>query len=227
MTRRQSQAILTILCCVSLISVLPSSASASQQHHIRRHHLARHHASILHFYPVIPFHATYQVAPTPAVIEVAATPSSAQSGRLFAYPAHGQSAQQQSQDRYECHTWATRESGFDPVAASSSPPPATVVRTSPGSVGPSNALSGAAGGAALGAIGGAIAGDPGIGAAIGAAVGGTVGLANQAQESTRLRAASTRAAAQNAHDAATSNVQHADYNRAIGACLVARGYQVN
>ena len=168
MPRRKSHALLAILCCVSLISVLPSSASASQQHHIRRHHLARHHASILHFYPVIPFHATYQVTPTPAVIEVATTPSSTQSGKLFAYPAHAQSAQLQSQDRYECHTWATRESRFDEVEASSYPPPATVVRTAPGSAGPSNALSGAAGGAALGAMGGAIAGDPGIGTAIGA-----------------------------------------------------------
>ena len=34
---------------------------------------------------------------------------------LYAYPQAGQSAQQQSNDRYECHKWATGQSGFDPT----------------------------------------------------------------------------------------------------------------
>jgi hypothetical protein len=35
----------------------------------------------------------------------------------FAYPRNGQSTQQQSTDRYECHTWSKDQTGFDPVLA--------------------------------------------------------------------------------------------------------------
>jgi hypothetical protein len=35
----------------------------------------------------------------------------------FAYPRNGQSAEQQSTDRYECHTWSKDQTGFDPVQA--------------------------------------------------------------------------------------------------------------
>jgi hypothetical protein len=34
---------------------------------------------------------------------------------LMAYPKNGQSAEQQAQDKYECHHWATTQSGFDPT----------------------------------------------------------------------------------------------------------------
>jgi len=34
---------------------------------------------------------------------------------VYAYPNQGQSAEQQSTDRYECHTWAVQQSGFDPT----------------------------------------------------------------------------------------------------------------
>lgn len=34
---------------------------------------------------------------------------------LFAYPRNGQSQEQQSRDRYECHKWASGQSGFDPT----------------------------------------------------------------------------------------------------------------
>ena len=36
-------------------------------------------------------------------------------GRLYAYPKHGQSAEQQAKDRYECHRWAVSESDVDPT----------------------------------------------------------------------------------------------------------------
>jgi hypothetical protein len=47
---------------------------------------------------------------------------------LFVYPKNGQSADQQSRDRFECHTWARDQSGFDPTqpgsaAAPEAPPP--------------------------------------------------------------------------------------------------------
>jgi len=34
---------------------------------------------------------------------------------LFIYPARGQSEQQQADDRYECHRWAAKETGYDPI----------------------------------------------------------------------------------------------------------------
>jgi hypothetical protein len=33
------------------------------------------------------------------------------------YPRNGQTEQQQATDRYECHKWATAQSGFDPTRA--------------------------------------------------------------------------------------------------------------
>jgi hypothetical protein len=33
----------------------------------------------------------------------------------FVYPKNGQSEEQQATDRYECHAWAVRETGFDPT----------------------------------------------------------------------------------------------------------------
>jgi hypothetical protein len=36
---------------------------------------------------------------------------------LFAYPTNGQTAEQQSKDRYECHRWAADQTGFDPTQA--------------------------------------------------------------------------------------------------------------
>ena len=41
--------------------------------------------------------------------------ASATTGRLFAYPKHDQSEEQQAKDRYECHRWAVHESGVDPT----------------------------------------------------------------------------------------------------------------
>lgn len=34
---------------------------------------------------------------------------------LFVYPRNGQSEQQSSTDRYECHSWAVNQTGFDPT----------------------------------------------------------------------------------------------------------------
>jgi hypothetical protein len=39
--------------------------------------------------------------------------AAAASTDLFAYPTKGQTAEQQSQDRYECHRWAADQTGFD------------------------------------------------------------------------------------------------------------------
>ena len=33
---------------------------------------------------------------------------------IYMYPAKGQSQDQQERDRYECHSWAVKQTGFDP-----------------------------------------------------------------------------------------------------------------
>src|ERR1700752_3123327 len=90
------------------------------------------------------------------------------------YPAKGQSQKQLDRDRYECHSWAVRQTGFDPSrpqnAASDTH---TVANQPPPPQGP--VVRGAARGAALGAVEGAITGDAGTAAAAGAAMGGLAG----------------------------------------------------
>lgn len=55
----------------------------------------------------------YEVASPPPV----AQDSSVASYEVSAYPARGQSADLQARDRYECHSWAVGQSGFDPAIA--------------------------------------------------------------------------------------------------------------
>jgi outer membrane lipoprotein SlyB len=81
---------------------------------------------------------------------------------VYAYPAKGQTAEQQSRDMNECQAWAKQQTGFDPTTD-----------TAKGAG--LGALIGAAGGAAAGAAIGAATGSPGTGAAIGAAAGGIGG----------------------------------------------------
>jgi hypothetical protein len=45
------------------------------------------------------------------------------SHELFIYPRNGQSPDQQAKDQYECHTWASSQTGFDPTAPGGGVPP--------------------------------------------------------------------------------------------------------
>ncbi len=47
----------------------------------------------------------------------AAPPPPPPSTQLFIYPRNGQTADQQAKDRYECHSWAVSQSGFDPTTS--------------------------------------------------------------------------------------------------------------
>jgi hypothetical protein len=128
------------------------------------------------------------------------------------YPAKGQSKEQQSKDRYECHGWAVQETGFDPTV----PQPAQAQAPPPQG---GQVLRGAAGGAAIGAVGGAIAGDAGTGAAIGAASGALIGgMRKRSQERTYQE--------QQAQAQAAANQRYAEYERALTACMTGRGYSV-
>jgi hypothetical protein len=42
---------------------------------------------------------------------------------IFIYPKSGQSDEQQSRDKYECHKWAQTQSGFDPTQPNGGVPP--------------------------------------------------------------------------------------------------------
>jgi hypothetical protein len=154
----------------------------------------------------------------------------AQAQGMFVYPARGQSQAQQQRDSYECHSWATRQTGFDPTrsapAAMPPPPPTTQYQPSRRHV-----VRGAGGGAALGAVGGAIAGDAGKGAAAGAAMGAMVGGVRRRRErishyEQQQQMQQQYAQQQTAHQAAQQN-QYAVYQRAVAACLQGRGYTVN
>jgi len=140
--------------------------------------------------------------------------------QVYAYPLHGQTPEQQDRDHYECSTWATQQTGFDPSApgvaphdrvqvVSAAPPPGTNT--------------------AIGAVAGAI-----IGAAIaprwqeapaalaGAVVGSAIGSSADA-----ANAQATRTVVVQDRRAAAAEEQRAySYRRAISACLDARGYSV-
>jgi len=126
--------------------------------------------------------------------------SLAVAGDLFFYPTKNQSSQQQDKDKFECYEWARSQSGVDPAAPAAGPDRG---RRAAGTA------RGAARGAAAGAAIGAIAGDAGKGAAIGAAGGGMVG----------------RRGAKQAEQAGAAEERNA-YDRAVAACMEARGYSV-
>ena len=115
---------------------------------------------------------------------------------VFVYPKQGQSQERFRQDQYECHNWATSQTGVDPsrpatASAPAPPPPAS---------------------------GGAVRGGA-RGAAIGAGVGAATGLIRQ--NSYNRQAASSAATSQNQQAA---DLQR--YDRAYGTCMGGRGYQV-
>lgn len=132
-------------------------------------------------------------------------------GQLMVYPAQGQSADQMSKDRYECHLWAVQQSGFDPSRAQPAPPPTTSNSSGVGREVLRGGLRGAAGGAAIGAI----AGDAGKGAAIGATAGALKRGVNQYDSN------------KSAPPPSAADQGYGNYQRALAACLGGRGYNVN
>jgi hypothetical protein len=45
-------------------------------------------------------------------------PAAAPGGQTYNYPKNGQTEEQQSADRYQCHQWAVSQSGYDPTRTS-------------------------------------------------------------------------------------------------------------
>ena len=92
---------------------------------------------------------------------------------MFIYPEKGQSQEQQEKDKYQCYTWAKKETGFDPMETpkASRPPPEKEEKKGGVAKG---AVIGGVGGAAVGGIAGGGKG-AGIGAAVGAGGGAAIG----------------------------------------------------
>jgi hypothetical protein len=143
-----------------------------------------------------------------AMIAFAAA-TSAWAQKPSAYPAKGQSAQQQGNDDAQCLAWAKQDTGIDPAAVAAAPPPPA----GPQGERLRGAVRGAAGGAVIGEI---VDDDAGKGAGVGAAAGVLAGGA---------RARRNKAA--QAQQAQASKTQSVDtYYRAYGACMQGRGYSV-
>jgi len=140
---------------------------------------------------------------------------------VVAYPAQGQSEQQLDRDRYECHVWAVKQSGFDPSVAGVPPHQRVRVVAAPQ---PSAIPGSAFAGAVLGAIVSRPR-DAGLGALVGAVAGTAVGAASDAS---RQQAADQYAANINAQapQVSAQEAQADGYRRALSACLVGRGYTV-
>ena len=137
---------------------------------------------------------------------------------LMIYPKDGQSGEQMEKDKFECYSWAKKESGFDPMVTptASTPPPQEQA--------PKGGLvKGAARGAVVGVAVGAIAGNAGKGAAIGAASGGLAGGMRKADQKREQEKAQEQWAQQQQNEYAQ---KRASYDRAYGACLEGKGYSV-
>jgi hypothetical protein len=143
----------------------------------------------------------------------------AQGSDIYIYPAKGQNQAQQDKDRYECHSWAVQQTGFDPSRPQTSS--ANSDASQPYKPSQPHVLKGAARGAALGVVGGAITGNAGKGAGAGAAMGGVAGGFRRLDE----RRDQANQQTVNANTAVSN--QRTAYNRAMAACLQGRGYTVN
>ena len=140
---------------------------------------------------------------------------------MVIFPSKGQSAEQQDKDKYDCYSWAKKETGFDPMEQpkTTAPPPAQPQPSADGS-----RLKGAAKGALLGAAIGEIADDDaGKGAAIGAATGAVFGGMKKRSRRRQTQQAQQQQAKVQADTYAQSRGY---YDRAYSACLEGRGYVV-
>jgi hypothetical protein len=126
------------------------------------------------------------------------------------YPAKGQTVEQQERDQFECHEWATKDTGVDPVA---------LAEAQPGGATPSSNEGGAARGAGIGAMRGAAEGNAAAGAARGVGIGRMISVLRAKRQ---LREQQSSAA----QNGATVHNELDKYDRAYAACLTGRGYSV-
>lgn len=126
-----------------------------------------------------------------------------------AYPAKGQSAQQQAADDSACLAWAQQSTGINPAAVAATP----VAPSGPHGERAVGAVRGAAAGAVIGGVTGSASKGAGVGAAAGVVAGGARSRRNQAAQVQQGNAAKSQAME--------------TYYRAYGACMQGRGYTVH
>jgi hypothetical protein len=78
----------------------------------------------------------YETVAPPAGLQSQVGAPQGGSTDLFVYPKNGQSAEQQARDKFECHSWAKDQTGFDPTqpggaAAADPTKPGTVAHVPP------------------------------------------------------------------------------------------------
>ncbi|MCK5831855.1 MAG: glycine zipper family protein [Methylococcales bacterium] len=161
--------------------------------------------------------STYSVKQYPV-----STPSLSSTEIIF-YPKHGQNEYQQQRDRYECHLWAVKKSGFDPNQAQLMPHQRFEVKASP----PPGT------GAAIGALSGAVIGSITSrryrsveGMVFGAITGALMGAASDIarhQEANRIQHQYNE---NDTYRHIQLEKQARDYRRALSACLEGRRYTV-
>lgn len=154
------------------------------------------------------------------------------SPQVYFYPAAGQSSAQQDRDRYECHMWAVKQTGFDPGSLRSQRSlrvesvAVPMVESAPGN--------NTAVGAFTGAMVGAAVSSPrhsGEGLLLGALAGAVIGAVSDAERQDRAEAAQQyyvqqRYTQRDAHNNARLEREILSYRRAMSACLVGRNYEV-
>jgi len=169
------------------------------------------------------FGATAQADDAAAPPEPVTDANAATGADIYVYPSKGQSDRQLDRDRYECHGWAFKQTGFDPTQPNLAPhQQVQVVPMPPDHRG---AVSGAIAGAVIGAT---VSGhhDAAQGAMVGAVAGAMAGAASDVARSREAAGnASRRTTAEQAEQARLEK-QAYDYRRAISACLEGRGYTV-
>ena len=143
---------------------------------------------------------------------------------VIVYPAQGQTLPQLDRDRYECHNWAVKQTGFDPSVPGV--PPHQRVRIVEAGPPPGAAV---VGGTVTGAVLGAVLagpGDAGAGAVVGAVAGAAVGAVSEASRANQTRVVEERVNDRGAARLAAQEERAGSYRRAISACLEGRGYTV-
>jgi hypothetical protein len=151
------------------------------------------------------------------IATIAVSTSYAQEPIVF--PAKGQSDEQTDKDKYECYTWAKKETGFDPMAvptASKPPPKEKKTKASAGR--------GAVGGALLGAgLGKVTGGSAKKGAVAGGIGGAVVGGSRKAGTEEKNKKARKK---WEEKQSAEYTQKRSNYNRAFSACMEGKGYTV-
>lgn len=150
-------------------------------------------------------------------------PAPPPSTRIYFYPNHGQTAEQQRRDRYECYLWAVKKTHFDPAQANLAPHQRVEVQpvAPPGADTASGAMTGAV-------IGSMLSGprDGGEGMVFGAITGAILGHASDQARQQQAQEIQQQYNSRYDEHYARLDQQARDYRRAMTACLEGRGYTV-